>query len=175
MTNKNLSNYILKLTEADQGLRKLRFKDIEMIKGLPNYLVYAVDGVHNYKIKCIIEQYDYPTQKLIGKRAMHAFWLLVQHQDFDLKLQKACLENCNFEPKEKALLADRILVNSDNKQIYGTQFYRNEKGQLIPRPIKDKKNLDKRRKSAGLEPFAEYLKKMKKVAKETLTLRLHSK
>jgi len=170
--NKKLSEHILKLTELDQGIRKLRLKNLESIQGLHNYLVYAIDGINSYRLKKIIDEFGYPNQELIGKKAMKAFWILVQHQDFDLKLQKACLEKCNFEPKEKALLTDRVLVNSDKKQKFGTQFYRDKKGDLVPRPIKDKKNLYKLRRSVGLESYKEYLKKVKKVAKETKNLQL---
>jgi len=156
--NKKLSEHILELTKVDQGIRKLRLKNLGSIQELHNYLVYAIDGINSYRLKKIIDEFGYPSQKLIGKKAMKAFWILIQHQDFDLKLQKVCLEKCNFEPKEKALLTDRVL--------------RDKKGDLVPRPIKDKKNLDKLRKSVGLEPYKEHLKKVKKVAKETKNLQL---
>jgi len=62
-----------------------------------------------------------------------------------------------------AYLTDRILVNKKRKQIYGTQFYTNRRGQYIPRPIRDIKNLDKRRKAMSLGIFSKYKKIMKKV------------
>lgn len=94
---------------------------------------------------------------------MNAFWLLIQHQDFDLDLQKACLKKCDFNKKDKAYLTDRILVSQGKKQKYGTQFYKNKKGNLVPRPIKALDQLDKRRKNVGLESFSRYKKKIKKV------------
>jgi len=167
MSNKKLAKYIIELANVDQGVRSLRFKNPELVKGIPNYLVYAVDGVNNMRIKKIIEDYGYPTQKLIGKQAMDSFLILVQSQNFDLDLQKACLENCDFRPKLKAHLIDKVLLNSGKKQIYGTQFQRDKNLNSIPRPIQDIKNLDKRRKSVGLGPFKQEWEKMKRRAEET--------
>lgn len=161
--NKKLSKYILEMVKIDQ---ELRFKAKDSANDLINYFIYAVDAIHNYRIRRIIERYGYPTQKLIGKKAMRAFWLLAQHQDYDLELQENCLKWCDFEPKNIALLTDRVLVNKGEKQIYGTQFYRKNE-ELIPRPIKDKKNIEKIRKAIGLETFNKYLKRMKKLSEET--------
>lgn len=115
----------------------------------------------------MIKKHGYPNCKAVGKEAMKKFWLLIQHQDMDLDLQEKCLKYCDFEKPEKALLTDRILVAKNKKQIYGTQFFRQEDGSLKPRPIKDEKNLDKLRKSTGFEPFAEYQKKMQGIERET--------
>jgi len=160
--DRELSRYISKLVKIDQEIRNLKLSDPKLLGDLRSYVVYAIDGVHNWRIHKLIEEYGYPTQKLIGKGGMRDFWLLVQHQDFDIELQKACLKNCDFEPREKAYLTDRTLVNTGEKQLYGTQFYRDKKGVLAPRPIKDKKNLDKRRKEVGLKPFQEYVEGMTK-------------
>ncbi len=67
-----------------------------------------------------------------------------------------------IEPLYIAYLTDRILVNQGKPQIYGTQFYLNKKGRLIPRIIKNKKDLNKRRKKIGLQSFAEYKSILKK-------------
>ena len=111
-------------------------------------MVYLVDLVNNDLIKRIIKKYGYPSQKMIGKDGMQAFWLLVQHQDNDIELQKKCLEQCDFEHRNKAFLTDRVLINQGKKQIYGTQFI----GE-----IRDKKNVNKRRTKMGLESLEKYL------------------
>lgn len=170
--DKALANYIHKLVEVDQGSRKLNFKGPGSVKGFPNYLVYAIDAVHNYYLHKIIDRYGFPTTKLIGKKSIRDFWILVQHQDFDLELQKECLKKCDFALKEKALLTDRVLVNSNKKQLYGTQFHRDQSGKLVPRPIKDKRNLNIRRKKAGFDSFESYAKKIKKINNNTRKLNL---
>jgi hypothetical protein len=172
MRNKKLAEYIIELAKVDQGARSLRFEKPELVKGIPNYLVYAIDGVNNMRIKKIISDFSYPTQKLIGKRAMDSFYILAQHQDFDLELQKECLRHCDFQPEYMAHLTDRVLVNSEKKQIYGTQFHRDKKMNLVPRPIEDIKNLDKRRKSVGLDSFKDYQERMKKLGEKTRAMAL---
>jgi len=167
MKNKKLAEYIIELARVDQGARSLRFEKPELVKGIPNYLVYAIDGVNNPRIRKIISDFGYPTQKLIGKQAMESFHILIQHQDFDLELQEECSKNCDFEPKLKAYLIDRVLVNNGRKQIYGTQFRRDKNLNSVPRPIEDIKNLDKRRKLVGLGPFKQEWERMKKRAEET--------
>lgn len=170
--NKELTEYISEMAEVDQRLRKIRPRDPELLYGIPNYLVYAIDGVHNWRIHKIIEKYGYPTQKLVGKKGMRKFFILIQHQDFDHELQKICLEQCDFNKENNAPLTDRVLVNAGKPQIYGTQFYRNKEGEMVPRPIKNKKNLSKRRKAVGLGSFSEYKKLIEKAGKETKRLRL---
>lgn len=63
---------------------------------------------------------------------------------------------------EWAYLTDRILVNIGKPQTYGTQFYKNPNGKLIPRPIKNTNLLEKRRKAVGLGSFKLYKKQMEK-------------
>lgn len=124
---------------------------------LINYVVYAVDEVHNSRIKRIVAEYGFPTVELVGREAMSAFWLLIQHQAYDLKLQEEALEKCDFLPNEKALLTDRILVSKKEKQIYGTQTRRSDSG-FEPFPIEDEAHVDERRKSVGLSKLKEYMK-----------------
>jgi len=58
-----------------------------------------------------------------------------------------------------AYIEDRVLVAEGKKQLYGTQFTVHD-GKLVPQPIEDEENLDRRRAGVGLEPFAEYRKAM---------------
>jgi hypothetical protein len=68
-------------------------------------------------------------------------------------------------------LTDRVLVGEGKKQLYGTQLSTKD-GKLTPQPIEDETNVDVRRKEAGLQPLAEYIKfvegmyKVKEPAKE---------
>ena len=114
------------------------------------------------QMKLIVNKYGWPTSKLVGKRASHFAWLLVQHAD-DVKFQEDCLKfikeaggNDEVARSEVAFLTDKILVNKGKPQIYGTQFYFNKNGELIPRPIFNLPHLDDRRKTMGLGSFNEY-------------------
>jgi hypothetical protein len=53
---------------------------------------------------------------------------------------------------------DRVAINSGNKQLYGTQFKRGKDGKLVPKEIKNKDEVDKRREEKGLEPLAKHIK-----------------
>jgi len=148
--NKKLQQRIIQAKNIDQ---KARFDCKQGELTIKNYMVYLVDLVNNDLIKHIIKENGYPTQKMIGKKGIKAFWLLIQHQDNDVELQKQCLEQCDFELENKAFLIDRVLINQGKKQIYGTQFI----GE-----IKDKNNVDKRRAKIGLKPLKNYLIQRKK-------------
>lgn len=151
MKNSLLAAQIIRMKDMDQELRFLT-RDLGTTDGLANSLVYVMDLAHNTAIVRLIERYGYPARALVGKRALQAFWLLVQHQDDDLLLQEDCLAHCDFEPKEHALLSDRVAVNSGRKQTFGTQY---------GAPILNPKTVDQRRKDVGLEPIAEYHARMK--------------
>ena len=59
-----------------------------------------------------------------------------------------------------AYLEDRVRVNAEQPQLYGTQFTVTD-GELGPSPIEDRERLDERRAEAGLEPFADYEARMR--------------
>lgn len=155
MQNAQLAETIIQMTELDQKVRNGASGNFSEA----NYNVRDTDAQHGVHIHQIIQEYGYPTQELIGAEGLKAFWLLVQHQDFDLKLQEDCLAHCDFEPENKAYLTDRVRVNNDQPQLYGTQFMRSE-GKLIPKPIEDEAHVDERRKEVGLDTLEEYAKRM---------------
>jgi hypothetical protein len=154
MVNKLLKNKILIMVKKDQGVRINRklWKNVEKI-----------DKRNTLEMKKIIKKYGWPGISLVGKKASMGAWLLIQHADRNLIFQKKCLElvrravrQNEIEKKYLAYLIDRINVNEDKPQVFGTQFYTNKNGEFTTRPIKDKKNLTKRRKKFGLPPFQKY-------------------
>jgi hypothetical protein len=62
-----------------------------------------------------------------------------------------------LSPADYATFTDRVLVNLGKPQVYGSNFDL-KGGKMVMSPTKDIKNLDKRRKSIGLPPIAEYMK-----------------
>ena len=67
--------------------------------------------------------------------------------------------------KDLAYLTDRVLLAEGKKQIYGTQFMQVD-GKSEPRPMEDPEHVDDRRKEVGLEPIAEYAKRLREVYKQ---------
>ena len=140
-------------------------KDQRMIKS--KKWSRAIIKHNTARLKDIIKKYGrWPSSKFVGLAGESAAWLIAQHSDYDVKFQECCLKLLKKLPPTKqrkifiAYLIDRILVNRNAKQIYGTQFFKGK-----PRPIKNIAHLDLRRKKMNLEPFAVYQKHMKKVSK----------
>ena len=93
-----------------------------------------------------------------------------QHADHDPDQQRAFLHALRSAAAQGqasrahlaylAYLEDRVQVNADQPQLYGTQFTVTD-GELGPSPIEDRERLDERRAEAGLEPFADYEARMR--------------
>lgn len=139
-TPQTFKERIIEMKEIDQDLRKQATSGRNPI----NYLIYAIDFVHGERLKELIDTHGYPSRSQIGEEGMEAFWLIVQHQNYNVALQKRCLENCDFEPKHTALLTDRVLINSGKSQKYGTQ---------LNQPVEDVEKINENRKELGLEPI----------------------
>ncbi len=165
-----LRQELRRMAEEDQAARK------EMLKSpapdaAAGRKVADIDRKNTARMKEIIAKHGWPGKSLVGEGGAHDAWLLVQHADRDRAFQKKCLTLLERAVKaheaaaaDLAYLTDRVLVAEKKKQIYGTQFRRVD-GKLEPHPIDDEKNLDKRRKEAGLSSFAEYRKSIEKLYK----------
>ncbi len=123
------------------------------------------DSINELKAKAIIKKYGYPGFDMVGESS-NSFWAIVQHCDDDIPFQEQVLalmkkeiEKKNADRSNYALLIDRVLVNKNQKQIYGTQLKRDAKtGKFAPFPLKFPKMIDNLRKQMDLEPLADYLK-----------------
>jgi Family of unknown function (DUF6624) len=129
----------------------------------------AIDRKNTARMKEVIDKHGWPGKALVGDDGSHATWLLVQHADEDKPFQRRCLELMKESVKkgeasgrELAYLTDRVLVGEGKKQLYGTQF-RQADGTMEPSPIEDEANVDKRRAEVGLEPLAEYRKRLEEL------------
>jgi len=113
----------------------------------------------------VLNKYGYPGYDLVGKAGEKNYWVMVQHCDFDPQFQARVLEKLklqvdadNADGRNFGLLTDRVGLNSNKKQVYGTQVtYVKETGQAIPKPLLDSLEVNERRKSIGLEPIEDYL------------------
>lgn len=116
-------------------------------------------------VKAILEKFGFPGYNLVGKESSHNYWILVQHSDFDVSFQKTALKEMkkqldkkNASGQDYAYLTDRIELNEKKPQVYGTQIIQGQGRTKIKQTV-DSVNLDKRRRSVGLEPIADYLKR----------------
>jgi hypothetical protein len=98
-----------------------------------------------------------------GEEASQAAWLIVQHADFDPAWQKQVaaeleprVRRGDMQGKWYAYLVDRIAVNGQALQSYGTQGRCAGPADWQPLPVDDPQRLDERRAAVGLEPIAAY-------------------
>ena len=148
----------------DAKLRRNEKSDYDAETVLRKWI--ETDKLNEIKAKVIINKYGYPGYDQVGESS-NAFWAIVQHCDDDIHFQEGVLlllkkeaDKNNASKSNYALLTDRILVNKNQKQIYGTQIKRNPKtGKSAPFPLKYPKLVNKLRKQMGLEPLAEYVKR----------------
>ncbi len=152
--NQSLKQKVEKFAKADQEKRRKWIKDPkkENFKS-----VLAQDKKSIDFVKSVLKEYGWPKYKTVGKRASDKFWLLVQHADTNINLQKKALKllekevNCNQASRKNLIyLIDRVLINEKKKQIYGTQFLI-KNGKIHLHPVKNARKLNNLRKEMGLE------------------------
>ncbi|MFD7615599.1 DUF6624 domain-containing protein, partial [Streptomyces sp. NPDC059802] len=100
----------------------------------------------------------------VGERAATAVWLFAQHSDpapdFQLRCRDLLAEAVlagEADPRHSALLQDRVRIAQGRPQVFGTQLYADEAGELAPAPLWEAEQVDLRRLEVGLEPLEDYL------------------
>jgi hypothetical protein len=123
---------------------------------------------HHSRLQKILSDYGYPGFDLVGKQGSRDFWLLVQHLDQWPDFQQEVLEAMKKQVLKKnassgdyAYLTDRVRLNTNLNQLYGTQVsYNTDSCQAVLRPTENPESLNKRRGEVGLDRIEEYLNKM---------------
>lgn len=128
--------------------------------------VHEMDRRNTEWLKEIVAEFGWPTAALVGKQAVHAGFLLLQHSP-DLSFQERMLpevresyEQGVLAGQQYALLYDRIRVRQDRPQRYGTQVKpvaEWEDGQPTLHPVEDRATLPARRRSLNLPAVDTYL------------------
>jgi hypothetical protein len=128
----------------------------------------AVHEKNALRLQEIMAQIGWPTERLVGKRAAEAAWLIAQHAIAHPQFQRSCLEFLAVAAREHlvpawqpAMLEDRIRVFEGRPQLYGTQLEPDEHGNMRPYTIEDPEGVDERRRAVSLEPLAERLARAK--------------
>ncbi len=135
------------MEEISKELEMMAAEDQKAINSLDPSIVLLEN---TERLKEIISLYGWPTISKFGLKASRAAWLITQHSDHDLEFQKnslgvmKSLAPGEIESKNIAYLEDRVLVAEGFSQLYGTQFYVDEQGEYVPRPIKDEENIESR-------------------------------
>ncbi|MFF7076389.1 DUF6624 domain-containing protein [Streptomyces lavendulae] len=119
---------------------------------------------HGDRLGEIMNEHGWPTAELFGEEAARAAWLIAQHADRQLDVQRRALRLMGQAvsegaagPRELAFLSDRTLVNEGRRQIYGTQIAGVKDGAPVPWPCEEPERMDALRAEVGIEPFDTYV------------------
>lgn len=115
----------------------------------------------NYTLK-YLKEHGWPDPAVFGDEPSSTVFLVFQHLDSNLSLQKKMLpivkkavDNDMAKGSNYAYLYDRIKVNNGEKQLYGTQL--NGCGL---QPLEDPKDVDERRLTLNMESIESYLSRV---------------
>ncbi|WP_108803760.1 DUF6624 domain-containing protein [Aquimarina sp. Aq107] len=130
----------------------------------------SVGKINQQKIKELFNKYGYLGERKVGQEASTSFWLPIQHADNDIPFQQEMLTAMEKEIKNGsndkyhfAMLEDRIHVNLNKPQRFGTQLTYNKNGQAIPKNgLVDSTNIDNLRKEYSLPALKKYYNEMTK-------------
>lgn len=144
------------MAELDQSIREKEWTDDVIMEAK------VIDSINMAKLLKMIEQYGFPTWKLVGEQGSTNAWLIAQHSpdyiNWYLKHYRKAVEENNAGRQELAYMEDRILVMAGRPQIYGTQLgYKND-GSLYLRTTIDMKRLNERRYLMDLPDVEEHWK-----------------
>ena len=143
------------MVEADQNIRKYwqSASSMNTRDSLKN-LMLELDDCNVKKLKLLIEQYGFPTWRLVGVVGCHDAWLIAQHAKFEfqewfLTEYKKAVDDNNAERIYLAYLVDRSNLRKKIPQIYGTQGSFSGSFQ----PIENIENLNFKREEMNLPPL----------------------
>ena len=157
-----LAQELVDMTEEDRRLQSGALSD-DFAAQLAYRRVTARNGD---RLAEILDTHGWPTITLVGAEGARRAWLVAQHADRQLELQRRALTlmteavyTREASAQHLAMLRDRVLVNEGRPQIYGTQIAGIVDGAPAPWPIADPEHMDERRAKAGLDPFAVHVAK----------------
>jgi len=158
-------------------------KEEEVSKKLKQYAMITKmqqqDQYNQAYLKTLFSNCDWP--KELSKEAHTAIYLILQHSDDALmRMYYPKVEEMvslgYLDPDDAATMYDRLQMNADLPQRYGTQTFENTNNQNAVWPIENLENLSELRASVGLSTMYEYIKETKEsigvaiVWDKTLTL-----
>lgn len=126
-----------------------------------------LDTQNKKRIANMLENYGWPQKSHFGDahfNASQTVWLVLQHAElaYQLKYKEVAhlaYLNGNLPSSMYAMLQDRIRVNQNKPQLFGSQIHTDPKtNRAAIMPIIDEKNVNQRRQRMGMESIEEYAK-----------------
>ncbi|NEM05803.1 DUF6624 domain-containing protein [Geodermatophilus normandii] len=119
---------------------------------------------HADRLEQLLTDSGWPTAARVGEGAARGAWLVAQHADTQLSVQRLALrllreavDQGAAPAQQLAMLEDRVAVTEGRHQTYGTQVADVVDGRPVLWPVADPDRLDERRATVGLEPLATHL------------------
>jgi hypothetical protein len=166
--NEKLQKELVELAKADQELSRQLLKDPRNPDLAQLRKAQDMYRKNTARLREVVNKYGWPTAALVGDDGVAAAYALVQHADADRPFQKRCLKlmedaarKGELSQQYVAAFTDYLLILERRKQRFGTQFTVNAQGEVVPHPIEDEANVDKRRAELGLPPLADQLKQVR--------------
>jgi len=167
--NKKLSSTLDSLYQEDQRYRMelSKLKKENAPKSVVDSLSAIIKTKDNSNLAFVekwINKHGWLGPEEIGFMGVQAVFLVIQHADLKTQkkyypmLKKAEREG-NILSSNVALIEDRIAIREGRNQTYGSQFYVDpESKKNIVYPLENVEDVDRLRKSVGLQPMKEYVK-----------------
>ena len=124
-------------------------------------VVEAQDKIFEKSVTNIIDKYGWLGTSEVGRLANTTLWMVLQHGSVESKekyapLLKASVLKKESQPLHYARLVDRMLINSNKPQLYGTQIIYNNPPKFFE--IEHPEFVNKRREELGLEEIESFAK-----------------
>jgi len=126
-------------------------------------IIHEKDSINLIKVRKILDERGWLGADVIGQQGNSTLFLVIQHADLETQIKylpmlRDAVKKGNASARHLALLEDRSLLGQGKKQIYGSQIMQNpETGVFFVRPLKDPKNVNKRRAKVGLDKLEDYV------------------
>jgi len=115
-------------------------------------------------LESLLSQKGWPKRSEVGPEAAGAAFFVLQHSNADaqqkyISMFESCCRENEASWQQYALMFDRMRMNQDKPQRFGTHSYldpsRGRTDELYP--LEDETKVDEWRKEIGLEPLKDYL------------------
>lgn len=156
-----LAKQLIAARELDQKYRGTSTSDSLWARQM------ILDKQNQEFLRQIIQHHGWPGKKLVGYHGSNSAFLIAQHSDMDTTFQRECLNHIqkafykhDVNSADYAYIIDRVRINSNRPQLFGTQFYsivEDGKRMLKLKLVEDEKHLNLRRRLFGLPPVDQYL------------------
>lgn len=135
----------------------------EKVEALYDSLQESLDSMNLAFIENFIAHYGYPGKSMVGEPTNEVAWYVIQHSEKIgkyFKIIKEAGKNKEIPFRLVAMMQDRLLVEQNKKQLYGTQIARRrikdaKEESLFVWPVKNPCFVNRRRRKAGFDTTIE--------------------